>query len=368
MVQLVSSGLIVLGDLNIMVNKDVVIEHCSIGAGHPPFIVAELSGNHGQDFAQAENMIRAAAATGAHAIKLQTYTAESMTLDCSAGDFVISEKDNLWCGERLYDLYQRAATPYEWHQPLFALAKDLGLIAFSSPFDCQAVDFLTDLDVPCFKIASFELTDLPLIAHAASKQKPLIMSTGMATLEEIDAAVRCARKNGCDDIILLKCTSTYPADPASCNLRTIPHLAQAFNCPVGLSDHTRGSGVPIASVALGATVIEKHFVLDRTAGGVDAEFSIEPAELAQLVQETECAWRAVGRVVYGGGPDEEKSKRYRRSIFISRDVEAGESVTADNIKIVRPASGLAPEYYSVVLGRKFQTALPKGTPLDWQYL
>lgn len=349
-------------------NKTIQIGDYAVGEEHAPFIVAELSGNHGQEFEVAEAMVRAAAEAGAQAIKLQTYTADSMTLDVASEDFVISEKENLWCGEKLYDLYKRAATPYEWHEPLFALAKSLGMVAFSSPFDCDAVDFLDSLGVPCFKIASFELTDLPLIAHAAKKKKPLIMSTGMAQLQEIDAAVQCARENGCEDLILLKCTSTYPAAPSNTNLNTINHMRQAFNCQVGLSDHTQGIGVPIAAVAVGATVIEKHFVLDRSADVVDSEFSVEPAELAQLVSETERAHLAMGQVVYGGTDAEEKSKQYRRSIYVSRNVEAGELVTEENVKIVRPSFGLAPSDYSIVLGRVFQRPLKKGTPLAWQHL
>jgi N-acetylneuraminate synthase len=248
---------------------DIQIGDRLVGAGHEPFVIAELSGNHSQQLDIALAMVEAAAKAGAHAIKLQTYTADSMTLDVESDDFVIQEKDSLWHGESLHALYQKAATPYEWHQPLFDKAKSLGMLAFSSPFDEQAVDFLDDLNVPCFKIASFELTDLPLIRKAASKQKPLILSTGMASLTEIEQAVNVAKLGGCDDIILLKCTSTYPAEPTQSNILTIPHLRDAFGCQVGLSDHTAGVGVSIAAVALGETVIEKHFVLDRDAGGVD---------------------------------------------------------------------------------------------------
>lgn len=349
-------------------NKKIQIGSYGVGQEQAPFIVAELSGNHGQEFGIAQAMVRAAAEAGAHAIKLQTYTADSMTLDMSSNDFVISEEDNLWCGEKLYDLYKRAATPYEWHEPLFALAKSLGLEAFSSPFDRDAVDFLDGLGVPCYKIASFELTDLPLIAHAAKKQKPLIMSTGMATLQEIDAAVQCARENGCKDIILLKCTSTYPATPRNSNLNTINHMRQAFKCQVGLSDHTKGIGVPIAAVAFGATLIEKHFVLEGSTNAVDEAFSVEPQELAQLVMETKRAHLAMGQVVYGGTEAEEKSKQYRRSIYVSRDVKAGELVTVENVQIVRPSFGLAPSHYRTVLGRVFQRPLKKGTPLAWQHV
>ncbi len=336
-----------------------------IGPNDEPFIIAELSGNHGQKLELALEMIDAAAVAGADAIKLQTYTADSMTLDVDSADFVIQEKDSLWYGERLHSLYAKASTPYEWHETLFARAKQHGMLAFSSPFDEQAVDFLCELNVPCFKIASFELTDLPLIAHTASKGKPMIMSTGMASLSEIDAAVNCAKGAGCDDIILLKCTSTYPADAGNSNLVTIPHMRDAFGCQVGLSDHTRGVGVSVASVALGATVIEKHFVLDRNAGGVDAEFSLEPHELKQLVDDTKRAWLSLGQVTYGGAVAEEKSKQYRRSIYVCENVKAGQTLTSQNLKIVRPAFGLAPKHWASVIGKTAAHDLAIGHALTW---
>ncbi|MFC6439338.1 pseudaminic acid synthase [Pseudobowmanella zhangzhouensis] len=339
-----------------------------IGKEHEPYIIAELSGNHDQDLNLAKRMVEAAAAAGAHAIKLQTYTADSMTLDVQSKGFVIEETDSLWHGESLHKLYQKASTPYEWHQELFALANTLGLDAFSSPFDEAAVDFLDGLNVPCFKIASFELTDLPLIRKAASKGKPLIMSTGMASLSEIEQAVSTAKQAGCEQIILLKCTSTYPAEPSNTNLHTIPHMRDAFGCMVGLSDHTAGVGASVAAVALGAPVIEKHFVLDRSAGRVDAAFSLEPAELKALVVETKRAWQAMGQVVYGGSAAEEKAKQYRRSIYVSRDMQAGEAFDASNLKIVRPAFGLAPKHWDVVQGKQAKTALKKGTPLSWELI
>ncbi len=345
----------------------VKIGNYVIGEGQP-FIIAELSGNHGQDLSTAISMIDAAAEAGAHAIKLQTYTPDSMTLDVESEHFRINEKDSLWHGESLHKLYARAATPYEWHKPLFEHANSKGLLAFSSPFDEHAVDFLDELDVPCFKIASFELTDIPLIKAAASKGKPLIMSTGMATLSEIEEAVKAARMAGCDQIVLLKCTSTYPASPENTNLITIPHMRDAFGCHVGLSDHTAGIGVAVASVAFGAGVIEKHFVLDRTAGGVDAEFSIEPSELKLLVEESARAWAAIGQVTYGGSLAEEKAKLYRRSIFIAQDLSAGEVLTKDNLRVVRPAYGLAPKHLETVLGKPVNCDLIKGTPLDWKHL
>ncbi|MBU3002101.1 pseudaminic acid synthase [Paraglaciecola arctica] len=337
----------------------------SIGEAFCPFIIAELSGNHSQQIDLAIAMVEAAAKAGAHAIKLQTFTADSMTLDVDNEHFVIQEKDSLWQGQSLHALYQKAATPYAWHQPLFDKAKSLGMLAFSSPFDEQAVDFLDGLDVPCFKIASFELTDLPLIRKAASKKKPLIMSTGMASLTEIEQAVSVAKQAGCEEIILLKCTSTYPSEPTQSNILTIPHLRDAFGCQVGLSDHTAGVGVSVAAVALGATVIEKHFVLDRHAGGVDAAFSLEADELASLVVETKRAHQALGQVKYGGTEAEEKSKQYRRSIYVSEDIKQGQALTKDNIRIVRPAYGLAPKNWDKVLGKVAKQSLVKGTPLDW---
>jgi N-acetylneuraminate synthase len=346
--------------------KSIQIGDYTVGNDSPPFIIAELSGNHGQDKQLALSMIDAAADCGAHAIKLQTYTADSMTLDVSSDDFLIQETDSLWVGESLHALYKKAATPYEWHEELFNYAASRGLIAFSSPFDNEAVDFLDDLGVPCFKIASFELTDTPLIAHAASKGKPLIMSTGMATLAEIEHAVSTAKNAGCEEVILLKCTSTYPAEPVNTNLNTIPNMRSAFERQVGLSDHTRGVGVAIASVSLGATVIEKHFVLDRTAGGVDAAFSLEPNELKLLVDESMRAWQALGVVRYGGTEAEEKSKQYRRSIYVSEDIEAGQLLTEKNLRIVRPAHGLAPKHWDNVIGTKAKFNLKKGHALTWR--
>jgi N-acetylneuraminate synthase len=345
---------------------DIQLGHLTIGPSHPPFIIAELSGNHNQQLDLAMEMVEAAAKAGAHAVKLQTYTADTMTLDVNTDEFVIQERDSLWHGEKLHALYQKAATPYEWHASLFKRANQLGMLAFSSPFDEAAVDFLNELDVPCFKIASFELTDLPLIKKAASKGKPLIISTGMASLSEIEEAVVAAKEAGCRDIVLLKCTSTYPAEPSNTNLLTIPHLAQAFGCQVGLSDHTGGIGVSVAAIALGATVIEKHFVLDRSAGGVDAAFSLEPSELSSLVIETARAKQALGAVTYGGTEAEEKSKQYRRSIYVAQDIQVGELFSRKNLRIVRPAFGLAPKHWESVLGKPAKKRLGKGTPLAWQ--
>lgn len=350
----------------IRIGTDVL--YFDIGDTSEPFIIAELSGNHSQNYALAEKMVHEAAKAGAHAIKLQTYTAQSMTLDVDSGDFVINEADSLWAGEQLFTLYQKAATPYEWHAKLFALANSLGMLAFSSPFDEDAVDFLASLNVPCYKIASFELTDIPLIKKVAQQNKPMIMSTGMATLSEIEEAVSAAKNAGCNDIILLKCTSTYPAEPANTNLVTINNMRDAFQCQVGLSDHTGGIGVSVASVAFGATVIEKHFVLSRDAGGVDAAFSLEPHELANLVTETKRAWQAIGSVTYGGSAAEERSKQYRRSIYICKDIKAGETITQAHVQVVRPAFGLAPKHLETVLGSSAKIDMPKGTALDWSKL
>ncbi|WP_370545300.1 pseudaminic acid synthase [Glaciecola sp. MH2013] len=348
----------------IRIGKDDL--YFDIGEGHKPFIIAELSGNHSQDFELAKKMVVEAGKAGAHAIKLQTYTAGSMTLDVDAGDFVIQEKDSLWAGEKLFDLYAKASTPYEWHGELFALANKLGMLAFSSPFDEDAVDFLASLDVPCYKIASFELTDIPLIRKVAQQGRPMIMSTGMASVSEIEEAVKVAKTHGCKELILLKCTSTYPALPENTNLVTIPNMRTTFDVQVGLSDHTAGIGVSVASVAFGASVIEKHFVLSRDAGGVDAEFSMEPDELKSLVAETERVHLALGQVTYGGSKAEEKSKQYRRSIYVSQPIEKGQMIARSDIKIVRPAHGLAPKHLDTVVGAIARCDMPIGTPLTWR--
>jgi N-acetylneuraminate synthase len=291
-----------------------------------------------------------------------------MTLDSDLDDFQIFEDSNLWKGNSLYKLYQKAYTPWEWHQALFEKANSLGLIAFSSPFDITAVDFLETLNVPCYKIASFENNDIPLIKRIAQTGKPVIISTGMASLAEISEAVSTLKENGCSQIILLKCTSAYPASPAQANLKTIQHLRETFQCEVGISDHTLGIGVALAGVALGASVIEKHFVLSRDAGGVDAAFSLEPNELKSLVIESRSAALAGGSILYGGDSSEQDSKKYRRSIYISKNIQAGEVLSADNIKIVRPGLGLAPKHYDSVIGQKIAHDVNKGTALSWELL
>jgi pseudaminic acid synthase len=327
-----------------------------------------MSGNHNQSLERALEIVEAAAKTGAHGLKIQTYTADTMTLDISKGEFFISDPQSLWKGESLYNLYQQAYTPWEWHKPIFDRCKELGMIGFSTPFDSTAVDFLESLDVSCYKIASFENTDIPLIRKVASTGKPMIISTGMATVAELDETVRTARKSGCEDIVLLKCTSTYPATPENTNILTIPHLRDLFDTQVGLSDHTMGIGVAVASVALGATVIEKHFTLSRADGGVDSAFSMEPEEMRQLAIETKRAWQALGKISYGVTEAEKKSLTYRRSLYISQDMKKGDMLSPENLRTIRPGLGLAPKYYDVLLGKTVKQDVKKGTPMSWEIL
>jgi len=339
-----------------------------IGGKYAPFVIAEMSGNHNQSLEQAFKIIAAAAKSGAHAIKLQTYTADTITLDVKSSEFLIDDENSLWNGNSLYELYQQAYTPWEWHKPIIDRAKELGLICFSSPFDETAVDFLEQLSVPAYKIASFENNHIPLIKKAASTGKPLIISTGMASQDELVEAVEAARSVGCKDLVLLKCTSTYPASPLNSNVKTIPHMRELFDCEVGLSDHTLGIGASVAAVAQGATVIEKHFTLSRAAGGVDSAFSLEPHELKLLVSETETAWQSLGEIVYGAKGSEEKSRIFRRSLFIAEDMHVGEILTEANLKIVRPGTGLEPKYYEQILGKRVSADVKKGTPFTWDIL
>lgn len=327
-----------------------------------------MSGNHNQSLERAFEIIEAAAEVGVHALKIQTYTADTMTLDCEEGEFFIDDPKSLWYGQSLHKLYQQAYTPWEWHEPIFERCKKLGIIGFSTPFDETSVDFLESLNVPFYKIASFENTDLPLIRKVASTGKPMIISTGMASIAELDETVRTAREGGCKELVLLKCTSTYPANPEHTNIRTIPHLRDLFNVQVGLSDHTLGIGVAVASVALGATVIEKHFTLSRAEGGVDAAFSMEPHEIKQLVEETERAWQALGEIRYGAMEAEKKSLVFRRSLYIAENIQAGELLTEKNLRCIRPGYGLAPKYYDLVLGKSVKQDVKKGTPLSWDFL
>jgi N-acetylneuraminate synthase len=347
---------------------EIVIQGHKIGDAQAPFIIAEMSGNHNQSLDRALAIVETAAQVGAQALKIQTYTADTMTLDLNEGAFYIEDPGSLWKGSSLYHLYQQAYTPWEWHKPIFNRCKDLGLIGFSTPFDNTAVDFLEELNTPCYKIASFENTDLNLIRRVAKTGKPMIISTGMATIAELDETVRTAREAGCNDLILLKCTSTYPAIPNNTNLKTIPHLRMLFDCQVGLSDHTTGIGAAVAGVALGATVIEKHFTLARADGGVDSAFSLEPQELHSLVIETERAWQALGQVTYGPTETEKASLQYRRSLYISKDMAAGEELTPDNLRAIRPGFGLPPKYYEILLGKKIRRAVKRGTPLTWEIL
>ena len=339
-----------------------------VGRQHPPFIIAEMSGNHNQSLDRALAIVEAAANAGAHALKIQTYTADTMTLSLTEGEFFVSDKSNPWAGKTLHELYREAHTPWEWHAPIFDRARELGMVAFSTPFDETAVDFLETLDVPCYKIASFEMTDLPLIRRVAATGKPMIISTGMATAAEIDETVRAARDAGCRDLVLLKCTSTYPATPANTNLRTIPNLREWSGCEVGLSDHTMGIGAAVAAVAFGATVIEKHFTLARADGGVDSSFSLEPHELQALVVETERAWQALGKVSYGETEAERQSLAYRRSLYAVCDISAGQPMTKENVRPIRPGNGLPPKYLDRVLGKKVSRDVRRGTPITWDLL
>lgn len=339
-----------------------------IGLDQKPFIVAEMSGNHNQSLKQALDIVEAAAKAGAHALKLQTYTAETITLNVKNNDFFIKDKKSLWRGKYLYDLYNEAYTPWEWHEPIIKKSNELGMICFSTPFDESALEFLENLNVPAYKIASFENIHLPLIKKVASTGKPMIISTGMASISELDETVRTIRDSGCNNFILLKCTSSYPASPENTNILTIPHMRKLFNCEVGLSDHTMGVGVAVAAVAQEATLIEKHFTLNRADGGVDSTFSLEPKEMENLVIETERAWKSLGEVRYGPTDAEMGSLVFRRSIYVSKNIKKGEYLTKDNIKIVRPGHGLSPKYFNILLGKKVNKNLIKGDALNWEVI
>lgn len=345
--------------------KEISIGGRIVGPSSPPYIIAEMSANHNGSLDRALQIISAAKAAGADAVKLQTYTAETMTFDVDHSRFRVAG-ENPWDGEHLFALYAKAATPWEWHKPLFDYGLEIGITIFSSPFDASAVKLLESLNTPAYKIASFELVDLDLIRLCASTGKPIIMSTGMASLSEISEAVQAAREAGAKELILLKCTSAYPASADTINLRTLPHLAQAFDVMVGLSDHTMGVGVPIAATAVGATVIEKHFTLARCDGGVDSSFSLEPDELSQLVTETRNAHLALGEVTYVKGDVETSFKKYRRSLFIVHDLPSGHTITKDDVAARRPGDGLAPKYKSVIIGRVLREDVTRGTPVTWE--
>lgn len=340
----------------------------TIGDENKPFVIAEMSGNHNQSLQRALEIVDAAAAAGAHGLKIQTYTADTMTIPYDKGLFYIDDPESLWKGKTLYELYKIAYTPWEWHEPIFERARQKGMVPFSTPFDSTSVDFLEDLGVTLYKIASFENKDWPLLKKVAQTGKPVIMSTGASTVESISESVKVLRENGCKNLVLLKCTSTYPASAQNTNLRTIPHMRKLFNCFTGLSDHTGGIGAAVASVALGSRVIEKHFTLNREDGGVDAAFSIEPNELKTLVVESERAWEALGEVKYDVLKEENASLRFRRSIYIVKDIKAGEIFTPENVRIIRPGNGMQPKYFDKIIGRKSRLDLSRGTPLTWEVL
>lgn len=344
------------------------IQGRQVGPDHPPFIIAEMSGNHNGSLEKALALVDAAAAAGADALKIQTYTADTMTLDISEGEFFIEDPNSLWKGESLYKLYQKAHTPWEWHQPIFDRCRQKGIIGFSSPFDATAVDFLQSLNVPAFKIASFEIVDIPLIRKVAATGKPMIMSTGMATEQEIQEAVDAAKSAHCGPLILLKCTSSYPADPKDSNLRTIPYIQQRFGVYTGLSDHTLGTAAAVTSVALGAVAIEKHFTLSRAEGGVDSAFSLEPDELTRLVEETRLAYRALGNVTLGPSEGESKSLVFRRSLYATQDIQPGDTLSEENIRAIRPGLGLPPKHWDSVLGKRAKVSIKRGTALNWELL
>ena len=333
-----------------------------------PFIIAEMSGNHNSSLDRALKMVDIAADAGADAVKLQTFKPDTMTLDVKRDEFTVTAKNSLWAGRDLYGLFDEAQTAWDWHKPIFERAAERGILAFSSAFDETAVDFLESLDVPAYKIASFECTDTPLIRKVASTGKPMIISTGMASLGEIEDAVEAARDGGCTNLTLLKCTSTYPASPENTNLRTIPHMRDLFGCSIGLSDHTLGIGAAVAATALGATVIEKHYTTRRADGGVDSAFSLEPEEFAQMVHETKVAAAALGDVRYGATEAEAHARSKRRSLYIAADMKAGDVLTPDNLRRIRPGLGLAPKYYEDMLGRTVGRAVEKGTPLSLDLL
>ena len=346
----------------------IQVAQYTISSQHRPFIIAEMSGNHNQSLSRALELVDAAAAAGAHALKLQTYTPDTITFNGKTDEFFIRDNQSLWADKNLYKLYQDAYTPWEWHAPIFERAKQHGMVAFSSPFDTTAVDFLESLDVPIYKIASFENTDHILLKKVAKTGKPVIMSTGVATVADIAESVKVLRDHGCRELILLKCTSTYPATPESTNLNTIPHMSQLFNVPVGLSDHTMGIGASVAATALGAVVIEKHFTLSRADGGVDSAFSLEPDELKNLVVESERAFLALGQVSYLPTPKEMKSLQFKRSLYVVQDMAAGDAFTAENVRSIRPANGLHTRHYDDVLTKTAASPIAAGTALTWELM
>jgi len=346
----------------------MIIGDHHISKNHKPFIVAEMSGNHNQSLERALKIVEAAAKAGVQMLKLQTYTADTLTINVKSGDFFVGDPKSLWKGKSLYELYKEAFTPWEWHEPIIKKANELGMLCFSTPFDETAVDFLEKLNVPAYKIASFENTHLPLIKKVAKTGKPVIVSTGLATKTEIEETVQTLRSSGCNDFALLKCTSAYPASPENSNVLTIPDLRKNFNCEVGLSDHTMGIGAAIAAISHGATIIEKHFTLDRNDGGVDSSFSIEPKELKILVSESVRAWQALGKVSYGPTDSEKESIKFRRSIYIVKDMKSGDILTKDNLRIIRPGRGLAAKYFDELIGSRVNQSIKKGTAANWDLI
>ncbi|EAQ29440.1 NeuB [Erythrobacter sp. NAP1] len=351
-----------------MTPKSIQIAGQTIGHDARPYIIAEMSGNHNHSLDRALEIVDAAADSGADALKLQTYTADTMTLDCDGPGFVIEDEKSLWNGRQLHELYVEAHTPWDWHKPIMDRCASHGMHCFSTPFDATAVDFLEELDMPAYKIASFEMIDLPLIRRVAETGKPMIISTGMASVVEIGEALRTCREAGNEQVVILKCTSTYPATPENTNIATIPNMRETFGCLVGLSDHTMGVGVAVAATALGAVLVEKHFTLARADGGVDSAFSLEPAELALLREETERAWQSLGEITYGGTKAESASKQFRRSLYVAQDMAEGEAFTSASLRAVRPGYGLEPKYYDTLLGKRVNRAVAKGTPVDWDLI
>lgn len=343
--------------------NELAIAGRRIGSGQPPYLIAEMSANHGGSLDQALAVIEAAAKAGADAIKLQTYTADTITINCDRPDFLI--KGGLWDGRTLYDLYQEAHTPWEWHRELFAKGRELGITMFSSPFDETAVDFLEELNAPAYKVASFELVHLPLLRKVASTGKPVILSTGMASHAEIRESIGTLRDAGCRELVVLHCTSGYPTPPDEANVRMIPHLAEMFDVPVGLSDHTLDSTVAVTAVALGAVAIEKHFTLNRADGGPDAAFSLEPSEFAGLVASARTAWAALGKAGDVRAPSEQGNRMFRRSIYAVKDIKKGDRLTSESIRVIRPGFGLAPRHYDEVIGRHAGADIARGTPISW---
>ncbi|WP_299809977.1 pseudaminic acid synthase [uncultured Roseibium sp.] len=346
-------------------SKTISIDGRRIGVEERPYVIAELSGNHNRDIKRALKLMQIAKDAGADAVKLQTYTADTLTIDHDGPGFVL--QGGQWDGRKLYELYQEANTPWEWHKELFDFAASIGISVFSSPFDSTAIDFLEELNAPAYKIASFEAMDIPLIQKAASTGKPMIVSIGVTNLPEAAEAVEAIRATGNDNICLLHCVSAYPSKPEDANLATIPHLSKAFDVVVGLSDHSPGTALPCAAVTLGASVIEKHVTLSRTDGGPDSSFSLEPDELNRLVEDTHAAWSAIGRVNYGiKGEDEKKMSQLRRSLYAIRDIQSGEEFTTENVRSIRPGFGLRPKYLPKVLGKRAAQAIRRGEPLSWE--